>query len=1160
MLFGLIHTNPTLRWLSLLCLTVLLAALTLSLSYKEDISDFLPLGTDEREALDIYRDIAGADRLIVVFDNPGDDDRVTEAVEAFAGSVARRDTMGWTAGMMTQVDMETVERARRFVYDNIPYFLTDDDYRRMDSVLADAGAADRLLAQDRELLLFPTGGIVADNISRDPLHLFSPVAEGLQRQQMQSRFEIYDGYIFTPDMSRAIVMLSSPFGNAETERNARLTALLDSAIADMQTQYPDVGAHVTGGPQIAVDNARQIKRDSMVAVAIAAVIIMALLLYSLRSVRNILLVALTVAWGWLFAMGGLALLHDSVSVIVIGIASVIVGIAVNYPLHLVAHTRHTPDVRQAVKDLAAPLLIGNITTVGAFMALVPLESAALRDLGLFASLLLLGTMFFVLLYLPHMVQTGSGHGKDIRLLTRLSAVRPEEKPWAVLTVAVLTVVFGWFSFQTEFDPDMANINFMTDRQRADMEYFSRFTAPDSAAAMQTLYVVSTAGDIDGALEKALAMKPRLDSLAATEACGGHDDITRFLVPLSEQKRRLALWRDFTGRHAATLGPALDEAAARHGFAAGAFSEFHAIMERDYRPQAFDRFSPLTGVVFAGNISIDREAGRFSVIDRLQVRQTDIGRIRAGVEGSFDVTSMNSALARNLSDDFNYIGLACSAIVFVFLWLSFGRIELALLAFLPMAVSWIWILGIMALLGIKFNIVNIILATFIFGQGDDYTIFITEGCQYEYARRRPMLASFKNSIILSALIMFTGIGALIVARHPALQSLAQVTVIGMASVVLMAWMLPPLVFRWLVMSGGRYRRRPLTLATLCRTWLCGTVWMLQLAYGYAMGFALFVLTRPTARKKAYLHRLTSRLHRTDMKLFPGVRFTIENPSGEDFSRPCVIACNHQSMLDPMCLMALSHRIVIVANRRSSLNPVIRMMFKWLDCYTLRENRFADDVEIFRRKMRQGYSIAIFPEGERNPDPSVLRFHKGLFLLAHELHADILPVYIHGMNDVMPIRSFATNSGRVTVTVGGRIGEGHTLWGRDYRETTRNVHRHYIEEYALHRQRLEDSAYFAPLVADRYLYKGYAIQGSIRRNMRRTGNYTATVDRQYPDGQDIIVENCGYGEQALLMALVHPRNTVIARDADPDKLNILSICGRGIVRNLKVEAATPATQPK
>ena len=115
----------------------------------------------------------------------------------------------------------------------------------------------------------------------------------------------------------------------------------------------------------------------------------------------------------------------------------------------------------------------------------------------------------------------------------------------------------------------------------------------------------------------------------------------------------------------------------------------------------------------------------------------------------------------------------------------------------MAISWIWILGIMAILGIKFNIVNIILATFIFGQGDDYTIFMTEGCISEYVHGKPLLASYKRSIILSALIMFIGIGTLIFARHPALHSLAEVTIIGMFSVVLMAYLVPPLLFKWMM---------------------------------------------------------------------------------------------------------------------------------------------------------------------------------------------------------------------------------------------------------------------------------------------------------------------------------------------------------------------------
>lgn len=131
----------------------------------------------------------------------------------------------------------------------------------------------------------------------------------------------------------------------------------------------------------------------------------------------------------------------------------------------------------------------------------------------------------------------------------------------------------------------------------------------------------------------------------------------------------------------------------------------------------------------------------------------------------------------------------------------------------MAISWMWILGIMAILGVKFNIVNVILATFIFGQGDDYTIFMTEGCQYEYRHGRPILNSYKSSILQSALIMFVGIGTLIISKHPAMRSLAEVTIIGMISVLLMAYMIPPLLFRWLTTKRGKVRRHPLTLATI-----------------------------------------------------------------------------------------------------------------------------------------------------------------------------------------------------------------------------------------------------------------------------------------------------------------------------------------------------------
>ena len=824
--------------LSLLGITLVLLLSLLRLSYKEDIQDFLPLSKTDRERMSVYQDISGMNRLFVVFDNPGDAERTTQAIRRFVEEVEETDTAGWCSNLQATFDLESLSETMDFVYANIPIYLREDDYKRMDSLLALPGFIDERLEEDVNALMFPSGGLLSQNIGRDPLGLFAPVLEKLQQSQQESRFEMYDGYIFTSDMSRAIVMLSSPFGSSETDMNARLISLLDKGIERMQTDYADVKAHVIGGPQIAVGNARQIMHDSILAITLAAVLILTLLFYAFRRFRDIVLIALSVGWGWLFALGCIAWVHDSVSMIVIGISSVIIGIAVNYPLHLISHVRHQPDIRQALREITTPLLVGNITTVGAFLALVPLKSVALRDLGLFASFLLVGTILFVLVWLPKMVkplQTLSDSPKTLSdsplkgenkvssprvgsdFLDRLASVQIERKKWVVVVVAVLTLVFAYFSLSTEFDSDVSNINYMTAEQKADMEGLDPSRPPlkgerpsksplkgdfspspfkeeseGGRGELERVFLLSSASDFDEALVRSESRQFTIDSLKKAGLIVSHQGVSRFLPSKTEQAERIRRWDEWLDKHPQFLDD-LNAAAPKYGFAEEAFSDFADIIHSEYTPHSFDYFLPLTSGAFAGNVS--QAAGGATIAEVLTVRKEDVQKVKAVLPDAFDIASLNSAVADSLSDDFNYVGWACSLIVFLFLWLSFRRLKLAIISFIPMAISWIWILGIMSILGIKFNIVNIILATFIFGQGDDYTIFMTEGCISEYERGKPVFASYKRSIILSALIMFIGIGSLIFARHPALHSLAEVTIIGMFSVVLMAYLIPPLLFKW-----------------------------------------------------------------------------------------------------------------------------------------------------------------------------------------------------------------------------------------------------------------------------------------------------------------------------------------------------------------------------
>ncbi len=874
-IYGYLRMHRPVCILSFVVVTLLLILSVLRLNYKEDIADFLPLDPQHQNAMKVYQDISGANKIFAIFEHgrvsssrndtltsaeaTSNCDELVASIDEFTSLVEKADTAHEIKNLMAQVDIEKMTEVTDFVYNNIPFFLTDADYARMDSLMAQADYIARQLDADKQMLMFPAGGLLSDNIQRDPLNLFTPVVQKLQRSDNSLRYEMYDGHIFSPDMQhtvQAIVMMDSPYGASETENNARLTKMLeacaDSVMAAHNKACPlnaqckgEIGVTIIGGPVIAVTNAQQIKTDSLLAVTIAVVLILALLLFAFRNVRNLLLIALSIAWGWLFAMGGLALVHDKVSIIVIGISSVIVGIAVNYPLHFIAHLSHTPDKRKALREIVMPLVVGNVTTVGAFLALVPLQSVALRDLGLFSSFLLIGTIFFVIVYLPHLAKvrpsvkegdatesakrdttecakvnasddaTGSAKAhskKRTNFLDKLSEVKLENKPVFVWVILILTLIFGYFSLDTKFDSNLAHINYMTRHQRDIMTYFQQVMV--QGGEYQKVYVLSTDSTMDGALDKSLRLQPQLQAMKARDEVHDVNTCSQFIVSKAEQQLRLKRWDAFWKKHLDALKPQLLQQMQKEGFAADSFDDFYAIIGQQYQPQPIGYFSPLTQSLFAGNLSVDSVSKRYNVINVLSVKEKDVKRVEEMLGCySFDVASMNSAIANHLSDDFNYIGFACGFIVFFFLWLSMGSIELAVLSFIPMAVSWLWILGIMSIGGMEFNIVNIILATFIFGQGDDYTIFMTEGAMYEYAYRRKMLASYKHSIIISALIMFIGIGTLIIARHPALHSLAEVTIAGMFSVVLMAYVFPPLIFKYLVQKNGKYRQRPLSVTYL-----------------------------------------------------------------------------------------------------------------------------------------------------------------------------------------------------------------------------------------------------------------------------------------------------------------------------------------------------------
>lgn len=1098
------------RWIATMVLIVAVVVsmlLGMRLKYGENIKDFLPRTQENGKYTDIYNQLGDQGNTTIIFRKTKDaaDDDVKDAMDLFEEKWEESWGEGNAEGDKVSLncrmgDGETME-VWDLVNDNIALHLTAKDYERIEKMLSQEGFVENSLKSVKEKLAYPMTAMAIETMSADPLGLFTPALQRLGDLQVGDKFSSDEGYV-VDDAGNGYAFMTTGWESSDTRKYGLLAKKIDSVATEVEEVVQGVKVSAVGAGLIAATNASQIKRDSVLGLIISAVLIIAILLVAMGRKRNILWLVASVVVGWLFALGVIAIVKPGLSVIVIGIGSVLIGIAVNYPLHYLDHIRTHKDKRESLKEMIEPLVTGNVTTVSAFACLVFVKAEAMRDLGLFGALMLVGTIVFVMVWLPLYAKSGVRKESQVEdeKESRISRKWYQSPLWLV-AICLLTILFGWLSTKTEFDADLHNINYMTKQQKEDL----RLLGDGDTTVGNMVYLVAEGDKLNSALRNNEHMMKNCRRIEAEVQMSGVEGV---LLSDKEQDAALTRWEEFVSRHIGLVAEVRKEGA-RLGFSEEAFAPFERRMAKKYNRYADDDIELLKKAC-KGHV-LETENGQaivtfVKVADKKRIELKE--KIKeAQCEGcyAFDVSDVGSNLVVALQDDFNYILYVCGFVVFFFLWLSMGRIELAMLSFIPLTVGWIWILGIMDIAGVKFNIVNIILATFIFGQGDDYTIFITEGLMYENAYGKKRLKSYRRSVVISALLMFVGIGVLVLAKHPAMRSLGEVAIIGMVTVILMACYLPPVIYRWLTMKGGKRRKVPITLSRLILTVATLAVYgivALLVVTPMTCVYRLFVGKGDKAR--AYYHDRLCKLMKVAMKVLPRVKTVVENPCGEDFVKPAIIVANHQSHLDLPAVMMLNPKMVILTNDWVWRNPLYGVVIRYAQFYpsSLGYNRLKPHLQDLVSK---GYSVMIFPEGTRSKDGTIGRMHSGAFMLAQELGIDILPIYIHGTGHVMPKDDILLREGSLTIHIGERI-EGTMVKSRTPRELSHMVRRQFEEKICEMSTRLETTQYMLPYVRYQYIYKGRTIERRCKRALKAW--------RGAEDPFEL-----GQGEVALTLALSH-----------------------------------------
>ncbi|MBQ8581941.1 MAG: 1-acyl-sn-glycerol-3-phosphate acyltransferase [Alistipes sp.] len=1122
---------------SALCLTLLgsvvgLAFAAVGVQFEENISSFFDDGEQAGKAM--FDNLKLKDRIVVLFSGE-EPDELVEAGYAFVQAVEPLVAEGLIATVTDTAGASTVGATTDFVYRYLPLWLEEADYVRMDSLLTREGIH-KAVERSYRLMTSAAGMAVGEVVRRDPLSIATHLMRRFERFDAGGDYELYADHLFTADMKTMLLFLSPAHGLGHTGENERLVSGLEEAMAHIEGQYA-VDVSCVGGPVVAVYNARQIKRDTMLTLSIALLIIVGGLFLSFRNRRAIPLIVTPPLYGALFSLALIYFIQGSISAIAIGAGAIVLGIALSYSIHVVAHSNHTPDPKRIIEELTYPLTIGCLTTIGAFVALLFTRSALLHDMGLFAALALVGTTLFCLVFLPHFLHQSDKQQVPNRLMQWIEQANSYDytkNRWVVALVVVLTIGGLFFYRGVGFDSDMSRLNYEPEEVRwAENRLEEAF-----GKAQRRVYLVSSADALTEAVADYERLTQEVSAMQQEGLVEGFTSVADFVLDRGEQERRIARWEQFWQERRATTMRSFNEALTAVGFRAGAFPDFGELLHRRYEVCGYTEEELRDVPILSDWINFSDD--RTLLVSGLELKQEHKGAVYARLKertttAIIDRAYFSSRMVETAGEDFNYILFISSLIVFVALLLSYGRIELALLAFLPMCITWVIILGMMALFDIRFNIVNVILATFIFGIGDDFSIFIMDGLLEEYRTGRKMLGVHKTAIFFSAFTTVVGMGVLILAEHPALKSIALISVLGMMAVVLVSYTLQPLLFRLLVRSQTQRGSAPYTLRSLLVSLYAFLYFFLGCVVLQLLMAVMQLLPMQRKRRKAIFHHGIYHFTRLFLKTVPGVRLVREGVTKEAFDRPAVIVANHQSFIDILMLLSTTPRLVMVTNSWVWHSPFFGRIVRYADCYHV-ANGYEQLSDELRPRIEEGYSVVIFPEGTRSVDQRMGRFHKGAFYLADMLKLDIVPVLLYGTGMVSAKRAgFHIKRGWLVEQLLPRISYGDKSWGATYREQAKIYRRRMMEGYAQlnHRYGVVENPYFRDTVQANYLYKGPVLEGYMRVKMRLDGYYR-WWHKVIPARATVTDVGCGHGQMACMLSLLGPDRTIYGLDYDAEKI--------------------------
>jgi predicted exporter len=465
--------------------------------------------------------------------------------------------------------------------------------------------------------------------------------------------------------------------------------------------------------------------------------------------------------------------YDTISAVTIAFGSVLMGIADDYPIFTYFSLRNTGEYGgNDVARISRPVLFSGLTTMATFSALFFSELPGQRQIALFSIIGITASLIFSLVILPHFI-------KGLPAAKSPSTVPVEGRGLLYRTFVIsgwllLMVLCMWQGSRLKFNGDMRSINMVPTAISNTEEEMKRTWGDFRGMAM-----VFTEGKD---LESALQNNDRLFTYLKSKV--PHDEFMS-LAPLfpsavAQEANRLRWKTQWSEENRNAVKKLIDREGDGEGFTPHAFDPF------------FDR---LTAKPISVTMDGLRKAGFGEALDSMIIREGAYTRILSFVPDTPEVGALfgkktstpfvarfvsnrrfNDTISAAMVHNFVRYIVAASLVIVIFLVVLFRDLRRVLYAAVPVATGLVFMFGGMGWKGIEFNLFNIIATILVIGLSVDLGIFMVSRSSEGNNRNTNM------AVLLGGLTSLVGMGALTLARHPALYSIGISVLLGMCGAI------------------------------------------------------------------------------------------------------------------------------------------------------------------------------------------------------------------------------------------------------------------------------------------------------------------------------------------------------------------------------------------